>query len=631
MGSMMFKSMVQCVATAVLAIAASSAAFANQSVIVDCKQGGQPVVTSGLTSTTKVLQSFPSCTITVFTHGVTSPLPSIFSDNVGTVLANPFTAQNNPYLGSGLFYAANGRYDIQVSGGGLAAPLTFNDILLNDPVNSQTFGGNVSIAGTLGVSGATTLSSTLGVSGLGTFSGGILSTTLTATGASTLAAITVVPQGTATAIVTGVDSNISQWCGSVWNGSAAVNDCWSFNVNDFSGAFSSGSNLLINHLLSGGAGRILLLSDFVVGNPRSATALLNSNSHTSDWQGAYWHTTAQTMLWETGNTVNADGVFPVTFRQNFIPIFSDACPGCAAEIAFGGAGTMGVSGNYSGAPKWLWPSLNGNAFQTGSFTHSNTAPRAWNFPDAAGGVILDSFGRFTAGTVTTPPLTWIGDTGVGWYHNAADDVRYADATNDVLRIDSTGLALGATLGLQWGSGGVTARDSAIWRTAAKTLTIGNTTPGDFSGTLKVAALNNGGALALPGTTGTLATINNAQTWSGNQTNMPLVTPSISSPTITSPVINTGIGQGSGHKHQRFGTTCTTGATGGNTCTTAYTWNVAFGDALYTLNITCENGVQNPALIFETKTNAGFTARVFQIATAGAGSSCGTVDAIADHD
>lgn len=128
---MSLKAVFQCIAMAILGIAGSLTAFANQSVIVDCRQGGQPVVTSGLTSTTKVLQSFPSCTITVSIHG--GGAATIFSDNSGTPLANPFTAQNNPYPGAGFFYAANGRYDITISGGGITSPLTFSDILLNDP------------------------------------------------------------------------------------------------------------------------------------------------------------------------------------------------------------------------------------------------------------------------------------------------------------------------------------------------------------------------------------------------------------------------------------------------------------------------------------------------------------------
>lgn len=312
----------------------------------------------------------------------------------------------------------------------------------------------------------------------------------TITGQKTFSATaTIGPQGTATAGTTGIDSNHIMLCGSVWNGSAAVNDCWEVYVNDFSGAFSAGSNLVWNHLLPGGAGRILPFSDVVIGNSRSATALLNSNSRAFDTQGAYFEGGNQLMLWEMANTVSCDGcAFASTiFRTNYIPIFPTACAGCQAEFALGGSGVNPASGNYSGPPKWLWPALRGSSFFTGSFTHSNTALRSWNFPNASGGVILDSFGRFANGTIGAPALSWANDPLVGWYRNASGDIRWtADGVNDVLRTDSTGLSLAAGTGIQWGSGGVTSRDTGLWRTAANTFAFGNSTPGDFSGTIKAA-------------------------------------------------------------------------------------------------------------------------------------------------
>jgi hypothetical protein len=55
----------------------------------------------------------PNATISVFNQG-TLTLSSIFSDTIGTVKANPFTADANGYW---FFYAVNGRYDVQWSGG----------------------------------------------------------------------------------------------------------------------------------------------------------------------------------------------------------------------------------------------------------------------------------------------------------------------------------------------------------------------------------------------------------------------------------------------------------------------------------------------------------------------------------
>lgn len=87
------------------------------------------VVTSGLNSTTKVQQSYPSCTVTVYATGTTN-LSTIYSDNSSTPLANPFTSSST---GLWFFYAANARYDVKLSGGGIASPFTVADILLADP------------------------------------------------------------------------------------------------------------------------------------------------------------------------------------------------------------------------------------------------------------------------------------------------------------------------------------------------------------------------------------------------------------------------------------------------------------------------------------------------------------------
>jgi len=106
-------------------------AMAMQGVIIPCEQGGKPVITGGISSSTQVMQSYPSCTITVYIDGG-STLATLYSNNSGTSLSNPFTANS---LGFGQFYAANGRYDVQISGGGppsLSSPYVFRDILLFD-------------------------------------------------------------------------------------------------------------------------------------------------------------------------------------------------------------------------------------------------------------------------------------------------------------------------------------------------------------------------------------------------------------------------------------------------------------------------------------------------------------------
>lgn len=100
-----------------------------------CETGGQVVVTSGINSTTKVMRSYPQCTVTVYPAGSNTPVAGslIYSDNGVTSKGNPFTSGTNGYW---FFYAANGRYDVTISGGGLAAPFTFGDILLADPFST---------------------------------------------------------------------------------------------------------------------------------------------------------------------------------------------------------------------------------------------------------------------------------------------------------------------------------------------------------------------------------------------------------------------------------------------------------------------------------------------------------------
>lgn len=95
-------------------------------------KGGIQVVTGGVTSTTIVEGSFPSCTVSVFNTGTVN-LATIFGDNLfpPTPKSNPFTADAN---GFAFFYAANGsRVDIQLSGTGIVTPFVVAaDVLIDD-------------------------------------------------------------------------------------------------------------------------------------------------------------------------------------------------------------------------------------------------------------------------------------------------------------------------------------------------------------------------------------------------------------------------------------------------------------------------------------------------------------------
>jgi hypothetical protein len=109
-------------------LGSATLASANDSARGWCEEGNRPVVTSGLTSTTRVQASHPSCQVTVLVHG--GALATIYADNNLTPLANPFTSQTD---GQWQFYAANGRYDVTMSSAGFSQTITYSDILLCDP------------------------------------------------------------------------------------------------------------------------------------------------------------------------------------------------------------------------------------------------------------------------------------------------------------------------------------------------------------------------------------------------------------------------------------------------------------------------------------------------------------------
>jgi hypothetical protein len=105
-------------------------AFARERISVWCEAGNGTVTVGGLSATTKFMQSYPASTVSVFDTGTTN-LSTIYSDNAGTVKANPFTCASD---GFAFFYASNGRYDIKLSGTGITTPFTKADYLLFDPV-----------------------------------------------------------------------------------------------------------------------------------------------------------------------------------------------------------------------------------------------------------------------------------------------------------------------------------------------------------------------------------------------------------------------------------------------------------------------------------------------------------------
>jgi hypothetical protein len=125
-----------------------------------CETGGQQVsVANGAAFSTSGgvatnwQRSFPSCLVTVYTAGTTT-LASVFSDNSGTVLANPFSADTT---GRWVWYADNGRYDVKLSGGGIVSPFTIGDIFLFDTAPAQIWSGLATFNAGLTSAGPNTL------------------------------------------------------------------------------------------------------------------------------------------------------------------------------------------------------------------------------------------------------------------------------------------------------------------------------------------------------------------------------------------------------------------------------------------------------------------------------------------
>lgn len=115
-------------------------------------------------------------------------------------------------------------------------------------------------------------------------------------------------------------------------------------------------------------------------------------------------------------------------------------------------------------------------------------------------------------------------------------------------------------------------------------------------------------------------------FTGTETGM-----SITSPAMTSPTFNTGISQGSGHKHQRFTGLCTTAAVANTTCTSVLTWTSAFADASYTVVCQGEGNTGNVAFLAQNSHVAASVTVVIGNAASASAVSFSNVDCIADHD
>jgi hypothetical protein len=104
-----------------------------------CENGGRTVTIGTNTAQQKVQGSYPGCSVTVYATG-TANKATIYSDSSGTPLANPFAA--NSISGFWSFYAHNGTYDVQLSGGSpsFPAPVTLGARTLFDASESTIIG-----------------------------------------------------------------------------------------------------------------------------------------------------------------------------------------------------------------------------------------------------------------------------------------------------------------------------------------------------------------------------------------------------------------------------------------------------------------------------------------------------------
>ena len=123
-------------------ILATPAAFPYASYSGWCEQGGQKVTVAGQQSTTYTQQSYPNFTasgsgphVTVYLTGTTTKA-TIYSDNAGTPLGNPFNCSATSQY---QFFAADGFYDLVFSGTGISA-FTIAGIQIRGSFNVKSCG-----------------------------------------------------------------------------------------------------------------------------------------------------------------------------------------------------------------------------------------------------------------------------------------------------------------------------------------------------------------------------------------------------------------------------------------------------------------------------------------------------------
>jgi hypothetical protein len=205
---------------------------------------------------------------------------------------------------------------------------------------------------------------------------------------------------------------------------------------------------------------------------------------------------------------------------------------------------------------------------------SSTANHLAVYADATGKLLADSFTG-----------TFVGATGTFGATSTAGTLKLFDGagTGKALQIRSSG-----------GTGPVPVR----------TLLINNAT---WTADHTITLINDD--LTLVGTT-------NAQTLSGPKT-------------LESPIISTGLANGTGAQHARTAG-CTTAASANATCDTTVTWPVAFADTNYTVVATLDSPSGGVVFVKSTKNKTTTTVDV-TLVTITAAASSGTINLIGIHD
>lgn len=113
-----------------------------------------------------------------------------------------------------------------------------------------------------------------------------------------------------------------------------------------------------------------------------------------------------------------------------------------------------------------------------------------------------------AGTQSAPAYSYSAETGSGWFLQQAGIQGLSRTGTYLLQVNGNQFAFGTGQAIAFSSGSPNSvsSDVGISRSAAGVLAVGNGTAGNASGTLKVANLNNGGNIAVPATTDTLAVL-----------------------------------------------------------------------------------------------------------------------------